>query len=211
MAVEFSMEFPDISFPDEKYSYIIPTWDDMSRLAFEVARQIQVKNTQLDRIVTLAKGGWPMTRSLVDYLKIDEVASIGVKFYQGINQRLNMPEVYQDLPVSVKGERVLLFDDVADTGESLEFTRNHLLENGVAEVTTATLFYKPHSTFLPDFYGSETSAWIVFPYDTVEMIDIFGNSWKAKGLSESEIRDRFNKLRFDSKIVDYYFKPGENK
>lgn len=208
MDLQFSMEFNNFSFPGDKTNYITPTWDDMSWLSFEVARQIRSKNIPIDRIVTLAKGGWPMTRSLVDYLAVPEVASIGVKFYKGINQRLNMPEIYQDLPVSVRGEKVLLFDDVADTGESLEFTKNYLLEHGVAEVTTLTLFYKPHSNFLPDFYGAETSAWIIFPYDAVEMIKVLGGIWKSQGCQPHEIRDRFVQLGFNDQIINYYSETG---
>lgn len=199
------MEFNNFSFSNDNTNYITPFWDDLAWLSFEISKQIRLKNIQIDRIVTLAKGGWPMTRSLVDYLKVPEVASIGVKFYQGINQRLNMPEIYQDLPVSVRGEKVLLFDDVADTGESLEFTKKYLLDHGVAEVTTATLFYKPHSHFLPDFYGAQTSAWIIFPYDTVEMIKILGSNWSSKQIPSHEIRDRFTKLGFGQEIINYYF------
>lgn len=204
------MDFKNFSFPNDKINYITPTWDEMSKLCFKIAKKVRAKNIEFDRIVTLAKGGWPMTRSLVDYLSVPEVASIGVKFYQGINQRLNMPEIYQDLPVSVRGEKVLLFDDVADTGESLDFTKNYLLEHGVAEVTTMTLFYKPRSNVLPDFYGAETSAWIVFPYDAVEMIKVLGGNWHTSGCQDDEIRGRFLELGFDEEIINYYFR-SENQ
>jgi hypoxanthine phosphoribosyltransferase len=199
------MELQNFSFPNDKAVYITPTWNDLEQLAFEVAEQIRSRNIKFDRIVTLAKGGWPMTRSLVDFLMVPEVASIGVKFYKGINQRLNMPEIYQDLPISVRGEKVLLFDDVADTGESLEFTKKYLLEHGVAEVTTATLFYKPHSQFKPDFYGSQITAWIIFPYDAVEMIKVLGGIWLKQGIDEAEIKNRFLQLGFTGHRIDSYF------
>lgn len=193
------------TFPNDPVTYISPSWKDMEQLAFAVSQKILQDGKTFDRIVTLAKGGWPMTRSLVDFLSISEVASIGVKFYKGINERLNMPEIYQDLPVSVTGERVLLFDDVADTGESLEFTQNYLLEHGVAEVTTATVYYKPHSRLKPDFYGAETSAWIIFPYDAVEMIGVLGKKWQEQGCEKSESQHRFEQLGFDPKVIETYF------
>lgn len=192
------------SFPNDPVTYISPSWQDMVDLSFRIAQKMRQQERSIDRIVTLAKGGWPMTRSLVDFLQVPEVASIGVKFYQGINQRLNMPEIYQDLPVSVTGERVLLFDDVADTGESLEFTKNYLLEHGVAEVTTATLYYKPHSQVVPDYYGAETSAWIIFPYDAVEMITVLGNKWLQQGCDQAECQRRFANLGFSDEVIEYY-------
>ncbi|MBD3250075.1 MAG: phosphoribosyltransferase [Candidatus Pacebacteria bacterium] len=196
--------FPPIQFPNEKVSYTAPTWDQMNQLAFELAKQMNQDGQKFDRIVTLAKGGWPLTRSLVDFLEIEKVASIGVKFYQGINQRLDKPEIYQDIPVSIKDETILLFDDVADTGLSLEFTLKYLLTRGAKEVKTATLFYKPHSQLKPDYYGAETDTWIIFPYDLVEMIRILGKKWQQAGLNISKIGQRFKEMGFDSNWVDYY-------
>ena len=72
------MKFKVIKFPGEKTTFIAPTWDEMNQLAFEVSQKIIKDKKKFDRIVTLAKGGWPMTRSMVDFLSVDKVASIGV-------------------------------------------------------------------------------------------------------------------------------------
>ena len=141
------MKFKVIKFPGEKTTFIAPTWDEMNQLAFEVSQKIIKDKKKFDRIVTLAKGGWPMTRSMVDFLSVDKVASIGVKFYGGINQKLTRPQIYQDLPEPIKGERILLFDDVADSGGSLEFVQQRLLKFHPKSITTATLLYKLWSTF----------------------------------------------------------------
>lgn len=189
------MDFKKINFPNDSIDYIAPTWDDMADLAFQISQQMNQQSITADRIVTLAKGGWPMTRSLVDFTGIAEVASIGVKFYKPeIGQRFEQPRIYQDLPISVKGETVILFDDVADTGKSLEFTKQHLLKVGVKEVIIASLFYKPHSVLKPDFYGAETSAWIIFPYESRESFAFFNEKWTNEGLSIEEIDNRMVQL-----------------
>ncbi|MBU0978870.1 hypothetical protein KKF92_03540 [Patescibacteria group bacterium] len=200
------MEFKPIAFPKCQTQYITPSWPDLDRLAFEVAQAIRSDGLKFDRIVTLAKGGWPMTRSLVDYLQVKEVASIGVKFYAGINQQLKRPQVYQDIPISIKGEDVLLFDDVADTGASFEFVSQLLKKKEVESLTTASLFYKPHSSFKPNFYSSTTSAWIIFPYDAVEGIIALGNQWQKQGYTRQEIIGRFNQLHFSADVIRAYFK-----
>ncbi|NMB57395.1 phosphoribosyltransferase [Candidatus Beckwithbacteria bacterium] len=198
------MQLKPISFSGEKITYLAPTWKQLESLAFNLAQKIIKDGLKIDRIVTLAKGGWPMTRSLVDFLKVDKVASIGVKFYSGINQRLEKPEIYQDLPVCVKDEKVLLFDDVADSGESLLFVKNYLLSCGVKEIKTAALFYKSHSKIEPDFWGAKTDAWIIFPYEAIESINILGKKWEQKGFSKSEIETRFAKMNFKKDWVNYF-------
>ncbi|MCX6816859.1 MAG: phosphoribosyltransferase [Candidatus Beckwithbacteria bacterium] len=194
------MNLPNISFPGEKIKFITPTWDDMNDLAFQISQKMIQAGKKFDRIVTLAKGGWPMTRSLVDFLEVGQVASLGIKFYSGVNQRFVKPKIYQDFPVSLKGEQVLLFDDVADTGESFKFTKSHLLKNNVRSITTASLFYKPHSIFKPDFYGYKTDAWIIFPYEKVETMKFLINKWQSRHLPQSLINSRLCKL-LGKKIV----------
>ena len=199
------MEFKSVKFPGETLTYITPTWDNLNQLAFDISKQILANGQKIDRIITLAKGGWPMTRSLVDFLEIQEVASIGVKFYGGINQRLDKPEIYQDLPVSIIGENILLFDDVADTGESLLFVKDYLHSLGVEGITTATLFYKPHAKIKPDYFGAETSAWIIFPYDMhCDGIHVLSKKWQEVGLPQSDIINRFQTLGFKQEWIEYF-------
>ena len=199
------MEIPQISFPEEEINYIIPSWLDLDRLAFKISQEIAQAGKKFDRIVTLAKGGWPMSRSLVDYLEVNEVASIGIKFYAGINTRFKHPHVYQNIPVAVAGETVLLFDDVADTGESLKFALDYLKVQGVKQITTATLFYKPHSVYRPDFYGYETTDWIIFPYDAVEAIRMLAPKWVKAGVSEDKVRERLKQLGIREEVIKAYF------
>jgi uncharacterized protein len=199
-----NQELPLTQFVGDPTQFITPSWDDLTTLSFQVAQELLIKHQPIDRIVTLAKGGWPMTRSLVDFLRVSAVASIGVKFYADINERLKVPQVYQDLPISVQGERVLLFDDVADTGESLQYTKDYLLQAGVAEVVTATLFYKPHSIVRPDVFGTETKAWIIFPYEMVEATMLLRKKWQAQEIADDVIMQRFEQLGFRIEWVQQY-------
>jgi hypothetical protein len=190
-----------ISFTNDSAQYLCPSWKQMNLMAFTLSQKIRQDKIKFDRIITLAKGGWPMTRSLIDFLPINQVASIGVKFYAGINHRLETPDIYQDIPVSIKGETVLLFDDVADTGESLKFTKQYLETRGAKAVKTATLFYKPHSQVKPDYFASQTEAWIIFPYEPFESMRLLTSRWSEAGLSMQEIQDRFHELNFTPEFI----------
>ena len=134
------MEIRLADFDNDSVEYLVLSWDDMDEIIFNISKEINEDGLKFDRIVTLAKGGWPMSRSLVDYTEVKEVASIGLKFYSSINERLDEPIIYQDLPVEVEGESILLFDDVADTGESLKFVFDYLKKRGVKSITVACLF-----------------------------------------------------------------------
>ncbi len=205
------MEFTTASFPPDPIIYSTPTWVQLHELTFQVAQQIYQEQTKglppFDRIVTLAKGGWSMTRALVDFLQVKEVASLGVRFYKGVDQRLEQPEVYQDLPISVKGERVLLFDDVADTGESLIFGQDYLRSRGVSDVKTAAVFYKPHSHLKPDFFGETTSNWIIFPYEIIESMKIITTRWAGQGAlpERQDLESRFGQLGFSPAQIALFF------
>jgi len=194
------------SFPNDPITYVYPSWEDLDDICVELAEKITASGKKFDRIVALAKGGWPFAKSLVDLLAIPEVASIGIRFYSGVYQRLEKPEIYQNLPVAVKGEHILLFDDVADSGESLIFTNELLLRQGVASVTTATLFYKPHSQFKPDYYGEITSAWIVYPFDKREGMGLLQKKWADQHLSLDELCDRFRTMGIKPAAIEFFRK-----
>jgi len=211
MLDNFSATFPkskselqQLSFPGEPIAFSAPSWADLYEFCFELATQIRASQQHFDRIITLAKGGWPMTVSLMDLLEIDQVASIGVKFYAGMNQRLAQPVIYQNLPVAVEGETVLLFDDVADSGQSLKFVTDHLLESGAAGVKTATLIYKPHSAIKPDYYAAQTETWIVFPNELAETTKSLGLKWRSAGLTRQEISARLQKFGFKPAWLQSY-------
>ncbi len=196
--------FKPIHFPNDDFKYIAPSWKHMDLLSLNICQQIvKSGDCNFDRVITLARGGWPIARSIVDYLSIDKIASIGVRLYKGINSQNEEPELYQDLPISVEGERILLVDDVADSGKSLLFVLEYLKNKKVKDVTTATLFYKPRSKVVPDYYAAKTSQWIVFPYDVRDTIERFYSKWR-KDLTEQQIVDNLQKLNFSKSIIEYF-------
>ncbi len=172
------------SFKGDKISYSAPSWKEMGDYCFLLARKIIENGEKFDRLVTMAKGGWTWARTMADYLNIDKVGSIQVQMYRDFTQKKTNPVLLQALPVSVKDEQVLLFDDVSDTGETLSFCRHYLKMSGVKKITLATLFYKPWSLVKPDYYICKTRSWIIFPHEIRESIINIGGSWIKNGISK---------------------------
>ena len=195
-------QFKEYSFLGDDAKYIIPSFTDLECLTYQLSEKIIADQNKFDLIVTLAKGGWAMTRSLVDFTQIDAIASIGVKFYIDIGKRLTEPRVYQDLPLSVSGKNVLIFDDVADSGGSLVFVKKLLEERDAQKVRTATLFYKPKSVIKPDYFAAQTAAWILFPFERVEMGQLLASKWQEQGIKPTEIKKRVDRLKLISTIKE---------
>lgn len=94
--------------------------------------------------------------------------AINVEFYTGVDSRLDVPVV---LPPSlnlmdVTDLRVLIADDVADTGHTLRLVREVLAQH-VAETRTAVLYHKPRSVIVPTYSWKQTDAWINFCWSTL--------------------------------------------
>lgn len=65
---------------------------------------------------------------------------------------------------------VLVVDDVADTGKTLNELKEQLIQNEVEDIRLATLYSKPWSKVIPDYFEKETRRWIIFPWDAKENV-----------------------------------------
>lgn len=198
------MIFKKISFNGGKTFFIAPTWDQLGHLCFKLGRLINAADKKYDRIVVIAKGGLTWSRVLADYLNIPEIEAVRVKLYRGINKTFKKPEIIQPVKADITGEKILLFDDVADSGQTLEFVKNLLLDQGAKVIDTATLFYKPSSSIIPDFYDHQTDAWIVFPHEIREFIEETSKDWLEKGLSLKQAEQRYLRLGLPEDQVKYF-------
>lgn len=139
-------------------------WDSAIKICEELSGKIDFKP---DIIVGISRGGLVPARIMSDILGIKEVAILGIRFYKGMGKTEESPVITQDISIEIKGKRILIVDDVADSGKSLIFAKEYL--KGAKEVKTATLHYKPVSTYKPDYFVSSTTAWIVYPWEVHEI------------------------------------------
>ncbi|MCD6301185.1 MAG: phosphoribosyltransferase [Staphylothermus sp.] len=121
-----------------------------------------------DIIYAIIKGGLIPARILSDLLGIDEIGFIGVKFYKGINTRDARPELTLPPTMSVRDKKVLIVDDVVDSGRTLQLVIEELTRYGAKEIKSLAIFVKPWSPVYPDYFYKETNKWIVFPWELAE-------------------------------------------
>ncbi|MCX6778267.1 MAG: phosphoribosyltransferase [Candidatus Micrarchaeota archaeon] len=148
--------------------FIFPSWNKIDEMCKKLAREIRSSGFEPDFIVGVSRGGWVPARLLSDYLENPRLANIGIVFYKSAGKTMGKPKLTQRLDCSPKGKKVLIVDDVSDTGGSLMLVRKMIKERGAKDVRIATLHYKPHSKLKPEYFIVRTSAWVVYPWERNE-------------------------------------------
>ena len=114
-----------------------------------------------DTIVAISRGGLTLAHSLAEALGIRDVQTVRTELYdkQTKREQITLFGSCQLQPSC----RVLVVDDIADSGETLEVVMKHL-QKEYPNVTfeSATLFYKPTSVYEPTFWMQEAKGWIEF-------------------------------------------------
>jgi hypoxanthine phosphoribosyltransferase len=120
-----------------------------------------------DIILSIARGGLLIGGALGYAIGVKNTFTMSVEFYTGVDERLPMPVVLPPVPnrIDLAGAKVLIADDVADTGATLSLVRNFCAGH-VAEARSAVLYSKPHSLVKPDYAWKETDKWIDFPWSS---------------------------------------------
>jgi hypothetical protein len=189
----------------ESREYVAPSWDKIYEMIVDLALVIRASGFKPDLIVGVSRGGWAPGRILSDLLENPHTANIKIEFYVGIEKTGGKPVVTQPISEDISKKNVLVVDDVADTGESLKLALDHVLEKGAGKIMTATVYYKPHSKFKPDFFADTTSNWIIFPWERLEATKLLLEEAKAEGHSLDSVRAVLKKCGIEGRIADSLF------
>jgi len=148
--------------------YLFISWERLEELLAALATSIRKRGFKPDIIVGVSRGGLVPTRLISDFLNIRDVIVLGVAFYEDLGKTGSEPRITHPLSRGIRGKKVLLLDDVSDTGGSLGVAKEHVLSFGPSELLVCTLHRKPWSTFMPDIFIEETDRWIIYPWEKVE-------------------------------------------
>ncbi len=143
------------------------TWERYGPAARQLAVQVAESGYRPDLILAIARGGLFVAGSLGYALAVKNLYVMNVEYYTGVDERLDVPIVlppYVDL-VDLDGSNILIADDVADTGHTIEMVRD-FCRGKVADVRTAVLYQKPQSVVDCEYVWKHTDRWINFPWST---------------------------------------------
>ncbi len=173
---------PD-TFPCELIS-----WEHSCALAKQLAITIRDSGYQPDLVVAIGRGGYVPARVVCDYLLHEMLTSIKIEHWGVAAEEKPETVVRFPLSVDVTGARLLVVDDVTDTGDTLTEAVSYLSGCKAAEVRTAVLQHKDTSGYLPDYYAEQVTEWrwIIYPWAVYEDISGFVLRALKKGPATAE-------------------------
>ncbi|WCB96749.1 phosphoribosyl transferase [Baekduia alba] len=143
----------------------VMTWTHLGEASRHLAQAVADSGWQPDIVLAIARGGLLPGGAVAYALGVKNSCAMNVEFYTDVDQRLDVPMVLPPAPelVDLGDSKMLIVDDVADTGRTLEVVQG-FCSGKVAEVRTAVLYEKPHSIVKCDYVWRQTDRWIDFPW-----------------------------------------------
>lgn len=176
-------------------------WSTALRYCYELALKVLESGYKPQLIVAISRGGLIPARIVSDVVGVYELYAVRSILYMHGKAIDNKPLINAHLPVElVKGRRVLIVDEVVDTGTTMVNTVDYLRKLNPAEVRTAVIHYKSSkSMYKPDYYIVELKEWkwIYYPWSLVEtMFDILAGS------KDVSVRDVVNILNMSEVYLE---------
>src|ERR687885_1122015 len=148
------------------------SWGDLGEGTRHLAERIHDDGYRPDMVLAIARGGLLFGGALGYALGVKNTFTMNVEFYTGVDERLPMPMILPPVPdlVDFAETRVLIADDVADTGATLALVKR-FCDGKVAEVRSAVLYEKPRSSVRCEYVWRRTDRWIDFPWSAQPPVD----------------------------------------
>ena len=145
----------------------ILSWERFGTASRELAQLVHYDGYRPDLVLSIARGGLLVGAALGYALSVKNTWTMNVEFYTGIDERLDVPMILPPVPelIDLDSARMLIADDVADTGETLALVKE-FCAGKVAEVRCAVLYEKPRSLVPCEYVWKRTDLWIDFPWSS---------------------------------------------
>jgi len=166
------------SFPCE-----LVTWNDAYLLAKDLSRKIKYSGFSPDLVIAIGRGGYVPARVVCDFMLHDLLTCMKVEHWGVAAHKKDKAEVRFPLAVDVSGLKVLILDDVTDTGDTLQISVDYVGSLGPEEIRTGVLQHKISSLFRPDYYSEKIVEWrwIIYPWASYEDLVGFSERVLLKG------------------------------
>ena len=142
---------------------IFYSYDEFAVDAKRMAKQIKDEfNPEV--ILAVARGGLTLGHSLAVALENRNLFTLNSIHYEDTN-KLDTIQIF-NVPDLSKYTKILLVDDIIDSGESMvEIKRELLKRYPNLDIKIATVFYKEKALLLPEFKVKEAHDWVEFFWD----------------------------------------------
>lgn len=190
----------------------IVTFEEIHDMVKYVAEQVKSSGFKPTTIVGLARGGAIPARLMCDFLGITDLISLKVEHWIETGKTKDEATIKYPLKADLSKKRILILDDITDTGKSLIVSTDYLAKMKPLRMKVATLQYIPESKFKPDYFAEEVKIWTWFIYpwnwieDTSTLIVRLMSAAKERKWKLNEVKrgllDSFE-INWDEKMLEY--------
>lgn len=172
------------------------SFNEVLRLSRNLSRKIKASGYMPDLIIAIGRGGYVPGRLVSDFLLFNDLTSMKIEHYTRAADMREEARIKFPIPVDITGKKVLIIDDVTDTGDTLDLAVNYALSLNPEDIRTGVLQHKTCSGFTPDFYAQKIIKWrwIIYPWARYE--DFAGFTEKIilnRALTLSQIISEFKR------------------
>lgn len=154
-----------------KYSPTSPSYDEIHNACISIASDIKKHYSGVETIIGITRGGL-IPATIISHLLDKPLFPLSYSSKAGKGDNKNHDN---EIPLFTNvGSKVLIVDDICDSGRTLNEVQYQLNKQNI-ETVTAVLYYKdhPNQVIVPDMYWrmvTENDGWIVFPFERPEVI-----------------------------------------
>ena len=178
------------------------SWEEIVDWTRGLAEEIKRSGYKPDIVVAVARGGYVPARLLCDFLDVTDLLSVQSQHWVEAARAAEKAILKYPYKIDASGKRILIVDDIVDTGETLLLARDFIAKEwSPAEVKVAALqWISSVAKFKPDYYYLEVKEWVWFQYPWTRLEDtqqfilrILREDERVKGrsVSDDELRGLF--------------------
>ncbi len=189
----------------EKFRCRLVSWKDIERWSKDVVKKVIESGYEPEIVIGLARGGLVPARLISDYLNIKDLYAVKTEHWGVTATPDGKAKLAQGLQVDISGKKVLVVDDITDTGQSLKLAVDHITRQNPKEVRGATLLHITHSKYVPHYYSEEVPednwTWFIFPWNVYEDLRNLIQKAMDRRMKMREIKDAlFNNFGIEVSI-----------
>ena len=176
------------------------TWQEIVTWTKKLAEKVLESGYKPEVLLAIARSGFVPGRLFSDYTGNPNLICLKVEHWLDTTaQHAEDAVIPHKVPLPIKGKRVLIIDDLVDTGKSAINTINYCKQQGAKETKLAVMLYLTCSQIEPHYYTvkEEDWTWFVFPWNRSEdlrnlLVKLFDGD-KSRTLTLKEVQEGFKK------------------
>ncbi len=188
-----------------KVAVKLVSWDEIADWARDLSSKILESGWRPDVVMAIARGGYVPARLVCDNLGVMDLVSVQVVHWPSTAQVIEKAFIKHEARAdSLAEKRVLVIDDIVDTGDSISLAKEYAEKAGAGEVRSAALqWISTVAKFKPDYYSINVRdwKWFVYPWNVTEDVT---NFMKRIITEEGASKNRWGFTELVGKMREWY-------